>query len=151
MSEYGRVFEPLVALAYVASQTRRIKLGTSVIVLPMRNPFVVAKQVATLDALSGGRVILGLAVGWSTEEFANVHAEFHGRGARLEESIRLFRHLWSGSRAGFEGPFYAYAGGVFDPVPSQGANLHYSSAAALTLLSNGLPITQRSGTCRLLV
>jgi probable F420-dependent oxidoreductase len=121
--QFGRVFEPLVSLAYVAGVTRRIRLGTSVIVLPMRNPFVLAKQVATLDALSNGRVILGVGVGWSQEEFANVHAEFHTRGARTEEAIRLFRHLWSGSQAGFEGRFYSYPGGLFDPLPTQGKDL----------------------------
>ncbi|HEX8968033.1 MAG TPA: TIGR03619 family F420-dependent LLM class oxidoreductase, partial [Chloroflexota bacterium] len=110
-------------LAYIASITGRIRLGTSVLVLPMRNPFVVAKQAATLDALSGGRLILGIGVGWSAEEFANVHAEFHDRGARLEESIRLFRHLWSGSQASFEGRFYGYPGGLFDPLPVQGRDL----------------------------
>jgi probable F420-dependent oxidoreductase len=122
-TQFGRVFEPLISLAYVASITSRIRLGTSVIVLPMRNPFVVAKQVATLDALSGGRVILGIGVGWSVEEFANVHADFRTRGARMEESIRLFRHLWSGSTAAFSGRFYAYDGGLFDPLPAQGAGL----------------------------
>src|SRR5262245_19005674 len=121
--QFGRVFEPLVSLGYVASITRRIRLGTSVIVLPMRNPFVVAKQVATLDALSNGRVILGIGVGWSTDEFGNVHATFHDRGARLEESIRLFRHLWSGTTEPFEGRFYGYPGGLFDPVPAQGQDL----------------------------
>jgi probable F420-dependent oxidoreductase len=121
--QFGRVFEPLVSLGYVASITQRIRLGTSVIVLPMRNPFVVAKQVATLDALSDGRVIFGIGVGWSQEEFANVHAEFHTRGARMEEAIRLFRHLWSGSKEAFDGKFYAYSGGIFDPVPAQGKDL----------------------------
>ena len=122
-TQFGRVFEPLISLAYVASITRRVRLGTSVIVLPMRNPFVVAKQVATLDALSNGRVTLGIGVGWSAEEFANVHAEFHTRGARMEEAIGLFRHLWSGSHAPFEGRFFGYPGGLFDPVPAQGKDL----------------------------
>jgi len=121
--QFGRVFEPLVTLAYVASITGRIRLGTSVIVLPMRSPFVVAKQVATLDALSSGRVILGIGAGWSAEEFANVHADFHTRGARMDEAIRLFRHLWSGSRETFEGRFYGYPGGVFEPLPAQGKDL----------------------------
>jgi probable F420-dependent oxidoreductase len=121
--QFARVFEPLVSLAYVAAVTSRVRLGTSVIVLPMRNPFVVAKQVATLDALSGGRVILGIGVGWSVEEFANVGADFHTRGARFEEALRLFRHLWSGSADPFSGRFYAYDGGLFDPVPAQGADV----------------------------
>ncbi len=121
--QFARVFEPFVSLAYVASITQRVRLGTSVIVLPMREPVLVAKQVATLDALSGGRVILGIGVGWSVEEFANVHADFHTRGARLEEAIRLFRHLWSGDQSAFDGRFYGYAGGLFDPLPKQGKDL----------------------------
>ena len=121
--QFGRVFEPLITLAYVASTTRRIRLGTSVIVLPMRNPFVLAKQVATLDALSSGRVILGIGAGWSAEEFANVHAEFRTRGARMDEAIRLLRHLWSGSQEAFDGRFYGYPGGIFQPLPAQGKDL----------------------------
>ena len=122
--QFGRVFEPLVALAYIASITQRIRLGTSVIVLPMRSPFVVAKQVATLDALSNGRVILGIgAAGWSAEEFANVHADFRTRGMRMDEAIRLFRHLWSGSQEAFDGRFYGYPGGAFEPLPAQGKDL----------------------------
>jgi probable F420-dependent oxidoreductase len=123
MSQFARVFEPLTCLSFVASITERVRLGTSVIVLPMRNPFVLAKQAATLDVLSHGRVILGIGVGWSAEEFANVHAEFRTRGARTEEAIRLFRHLWSGTRKPFEGRFYGFKDGVFEPTPVQGKDL----------------------------
>src|SRR5215204_3358548 len=85
MPQFGRVFEPLVVLAHVAAVTSRIRLGTSVIVLPMRSPFVVAKQAATLDALSSGRLILGVGVGSYADEYTNVHADFHTRGTRLDE------------------------------------------------------------------
>ncbi|MCA1648154.1 MAG: TIGR03619 family F420-dependent LLM class oxidoreductase [Chloroflexi bacterium] len=117
LPQFARVFEPLIVLAHIAAVTSRIRLGTSVIVLPMRSPFVVAKQAATLDQLSGGRLILGIGVGSFGEEYVNVHADFHTRGARLDEAIRLFRHLWSGSRAPFAGRFYEFADGVFDPLP----------------------------------
>jgi probable F420-dependent oxidoreductase len=123
LPQFSRVFEPLVSLAFVASITHRIRLGTSVMVLPMRSPFVVAKQAATLDVLSEGRVILGIGVGSFAAEYANVHAEFSNRGARLEEAIALFRHLWSGSREPFAGRFYGFDDGVFDPVPVQGKDL----------------------------
>jgi probable F420-dependent oxidoreductase len=123
LPQFARVFEPLVSLAFVASITQRVRLGTSVIVLPMRSPFVVAKQAATLDVLSNGRLILGLGVGSFAAEYENVHADFHTRGARMEETIALFRHLWSGSRGPFEGRFYGYTDGVFDPVPMQGKDL----------------------------
>ena len=119
LPQFARVFEPLVVLAHVAAVTSRIRLGTSVIVLPMRSPFAVAKQAATLDVLSGGRLILGIGVGSYGEEYVNVHADFHTRGARLDEAIRLFRHLWSGSREPFDGRFYGFADGVFEPLPTQ--------------------------------
>jgi alkanesulfonate monooxygenase SsuD/methylene tetrahydromethanopterin reductase-like flavin-dependent oxidoreductase (luciferase family) len=90
-----------------------------VIVLPMRSPFVVAKQAATLDQLCNGRLILGLGVGSYGDEYLNVHADFHTRGARLDESIRLFRHLWSGTREPFAGKYYAFEDGVFEPLPVQ--------------------------------
>ncbi len=121
--QFSRVFEPLVSLAYVASITHRIRLGTSVIVLPMRSPFVVAKQAATLDVLANGRLILGIGVGSYGEEYTNVHADFHTRGRRMDEMIALFRHLWSGSREPFAGKYYGYQDGVFDPLPVQGADL----------------------------
>jgi probable F420-dependent oxidoreductase len=119
LPQFARVFEPLIVLAHVAAVTSRIRLGTSVIVLPMRSPFVVAKQAATLDQLCSGRLILGIGVGSFGEEYTNVHADFHTRGARLDESIRLFRHLWSGSREPFEGRFYGFPDGVFEPLPVQ--------------------------------
>ena len=119
LPQFARVFEPLVLLAHLAAVTSRIRLGTSVIVLPMRSPFVVAKQAATLDQLANGRLILGVGVGSFGEEYTNVHADFRTRGARLDEAIRLFRHLWSGSRAPFDGRFYGFPDGVFDPLPVQ--------------------------------
>jgi probable F420-dependent oxidoreductase len=117
------VFEPLIVLANVAAVTSRIRLGTSVIVLPMRSPFVVAKQAATLDAVSGGRLILGVGVGSYGDEYTNVHADFGSRGKRLDEAIRLFRHLWSGSREPFAGRYYGFEDGVFEPLPPQGERL----------------------------
>jgi probable F420-dependent oxidoreductase len=118
-NRYSCVFEPMVALAAVAARTRTVRLGTSVIVLPMRSPFVLAKQVATLDQLSGGRFVLGLGVGYSEEEFRNVGADFHRRGRRTEEAIHLFRHLFSGSQEPFRGEFYGYEEGYFGPLPVQ--------------------------------
>jgi probable F420-dependent oxidoreductase len=114
---YERVFDALIVLGYIAAHTSRVRLVTSVIVLLMRNPFVVAKQAATIDQLSGGRLELGLGVGWHEREFANVHADFRNRGRRLDEAIRLFRHLFSGSRDPFRGDYYSYDDGVFDPLP----------------------------------
>lgn len=120
---YERIFEAMTVLAYVAARTRRVKLITTVIVVLMRNPFALAKQAATIDQLSGGRLVLGLGAGWNEAEFANVHADFSRRGRRLSEVIRLYRHLFSGSREPFEGEFYSYQDGVFDPLPVRGAEL----------------------------
>jgi alkanesulfonate monooxygenase SsuD/methylene tetrahydromethanopterin reductase-like flavin-dependent oxidoreductase (luciferase family) len=91
----------------------------------MRNPFVVAKQAATLDLLSNGRFTLGLGAGYSEPEFRNVGASgvWHTRGKRLDEAIRLFRHLWSGSEGPFDGQFYRYDEGYFGPLPPQGERL----------------------------
>jgi len=122
---YSWVIEPLTLLGYLAARTSRIRLGTSVIVLGMRNPFVVAKQAATLDQLSNGRFTLGLGAGYSEPEFRNVGASgvWTTRGKRLDEAIRLFRHLWSGLKGPFDGQFYPYEEGYFGPLPPQGERL----------------------------
>src|SRR3982074_1937764 len=124
-ARYSWVIEPMTLLGYLAARTSRIRLGTSVIVLGMRNPFVVAKQAATLDLLSDGRFTLGLGAGYSEPEFRNVGASavWHTRGKRLDEAIRLFRHLWSGAPGQFDGQFYKYEEGYFGPLPPQGERL----------------------------
>jgi probable F420-dependent oxidoreductase len=113
---YSGVYEPLVTLAHLAARTSTIRLGTSVLVLPMRSPFVVAKQVATLDRLSGGRAVLGVGVGWDRTEFAAVGADFATRGARTDEAIALIRHLFRDGGP-FAGRFHRFDAGVFAPVP----------------------------------
>ena len=123
LPQFSPTFEPLTILAFVAARTQRVLLGTSVIVLPMRSPFVVAKQAATLDVLADGRLVLGVGVGSFGDEYVNVHADFHNRGARMDEMLALFQHLWSGSREPFEGRFYGYTDGVFDPLPVRKADL----------------------------
>src|SRR5260370_21242025 len=122
---YPWVIEPLTLLGYLAARTSRIRLGTSVIVLGMRNPFVVAKQAATLDLLSNGRFTLGLGAGYSEPEFRNIGASgvWPTRGKRLDEAIRLFRHLWSGAQGPFAGQFFGYEEGDFGPPPPQGERL----------------------------
>jgi probable F420-dependent oxidoreductase len=123
--DYGRLFEAITTLAWLAGQTRSIRLGTSVIVVPMRNAVVLAKELATADALSAGRLIAGFGVGWNTKEFANVGVadRFHHRGAYLDETIAICRHLWSGSTEPFHGRFHAFEDFVFEPLPAQGGKL----------------------------
>lgn len=115
---YGGVYEPLVTLAHLAARTSTIRLGTSVLVLPLRSPFVVAKQVATLDRLSGGRVVLGVGIGWDRAEFTAVGADFATRGARTDEDIALLRHLFRDGGA-FRGRFHRVEQGVFAPLPER--------------------------------
>ncbi|MEU6348789.1 TIGR03619 family F420-dependent LLM class oxidoreductase [Streptomyces sp. NPDC047072] len=114
---YGGVLEPLVTLGWLAAATSRIRLGTSVLVLPLRSPFVVAKQVATLHALSGGRFTLGVGIGWDAREFAAVGADFGNRAARTDEAIALLRQLFRAGRGPFEGRWYGFDTGVFEPRP----------------------------------
>jgi probable F420-dependent oxidoreductase len=136
-TEYGRTFEALATLAWVGARHSRLRLGTSVIVVPQRNAVLLAKELATVDVLSEGRLIAGVGIGWNETEFANLGMadRFHRRGAYLDETIGLWRHLWSGSSDSFEGDFHAFRDFVFGPLPVQGERLPIvvggSSAAAL--------------------
>ncbi len=99
-------YEPLVTLAFLAGQTRRVRLGVSAYVMPYRNPVVTAKQVATLDALSGGRVVLAVGVGWLREEFAALEVPFAGRARRTIDYLAVCRALWTGGIATHDGSDY---------------------------------------------
>jgi len=123
-ADYGRIYEAILTLAWVGARHPRIRLGTSVIVVPQRNAVILAKELATLDSLSGGRVSAGVGIGWNRAEFANVGVaeRFHQRGAYLDETIRLWRHLWSGATEPFLGRFHSFDDFVFGPLPVQ-ANL----------------------------
>ena len=112
--------EPLTALTYLAAVTRRIRVGTSVLVIPYRNPVITAKALATLDYLSGGRVILGAGAGWLIEEFEIAGAPFEQRGAMTVEYLRVMKAIWTGPRVAFEGRFIRIpeSGGV-RPHPVQ--------------------------------
>lgn len=111
--------DPLVALGYLAGQTRTIRLGTSVTVVPMRHPIVTAKQIATADHLSGGRVIFGAGVGWMAEEFALLGESFHDRGRRMDEYLRLMKVLWTEPNPHFTGEYFQIAECGFAPKPVQ--------------------------------
>lgn len=118
----GEILEPLVLLAYLAARVDRIRLGTCICVVPMRNPFNIAKQAVTIDVLSGGRLTLGVGAGYLEAEYRNVHEDYGTRGRRLNEAIMLFRHLFAGHES-FEGRYYGYADAVFGPAPVQGSAL----------------------------
>jgi probable F420-dependent oxidoreductase len=165
--DYGRIYEAITTLAWIAGRSREIRLGASVIVVPMRNAVVLAKQLATLDALSEGRLIAGFGVGWSEAEFTNVGVgdRFHERGAYAEETIALCRHLWSGSREPFQGRFHQFEDFHFQPLPAQGAGIpiwlggrderalrragrladaYHASAASPTALAQRIPIVREA-------
>lgn len=114
---YGGVYEPLVTIGHLTAVTERIRFGTSVLVLPLRNPFVLAKQVATLQQLSAGRVVLGVGIGWSEEEFAAVGAEHRRRGAVTDDALDLFRQLTTEGRGPYQNRRFGYDTGVFAPHP----------------------------------
>ncbi len=124
-SEYGRVYEAISTLGWVGARHPKLKLGISVVVVPQRNAVLLAKELATLDALSGGRLLAGVGIGWMEGEFANLgmSERFHRRGAYLDETIRLWRHLWSGSREPFQGAFHQFRDYVFEPLPVQAERL----------------------------
>jgi probable F420-dependent oxidoreductase len=111
--------EPLTLLAALSGVTRTMKLGTMVLVLPLRNPVAFAKEWATLDLLSGGRTILGIGVGWHAEEFALMGVPHRERGRRMEECIEVLRALWAGDRVTYEGRFYRFRDLTIDPKPVQ--------------------------------
>ena len=116
---YGHIFEALSTLAYAAALTQRVLLGTSVIVLPQRSAVVVAKEAATIDALSNGRLILGVAAGWNDKEFAFIGADFHRRGRVLEEQIAAMRALWTQQSPSFHGKRHHFEDALFSPKPAQ--------------------------------
>jgi probable F420-dependent oxidoreductase len=113
------MLDPLAVLNYVAAITTRMKIGTSVIILPYRNPIVVAKLLATTDQLSGGRLIFGAAVGWMEPEFAALRAPFAERGAFSDECLRLIKTLWTQEKVSFEGRYFTLADMQASPRPLQ--------------------------------
>jgi probable F420-dependent oxidoreductase len=113
---YGRVYDPLVTLGWIAGWTERIELGTSIIILPLHDPFHVAKQTATLQQLADRRVTLGVGMGWHRDEFEFIGVEFEGRGRRGNEAIKLIRALWRGEHA-FEGRYWSFRDATSEPLP----------------------------------
>jgi probable F420-dependent oxidoreductase len=111
--------DPLIWRSYVAAVTSRIRLMTGVLILPQRNPLVLAKEVATLDYLSEGRVSLGIGIGWLREEFEAIGVPFEGRGTRAEEHVAAMRALWAADDAGYQGRYVRFTGMSCNPKPAQ--------------------------------
>jgi probable F420-dependent oxidoreductase len=128
--EGGRLFkgssqldiaDPLIWLAFAAAVTTKIRLATGILILPQRNPVVAAKEIASLDRLSNGRLDLGIGSGWLREEFDALGVPFEARGARTDEYLRALRVLWSDTEAEFHGEFVDFAPVYCQPKPSQSA------------------------------
>ena len=117
------ILEALMTLAYLAAATSRVTLGTEVLVLPQRQVALVAKQVSTLDTLSGGRVRLGIGVGWQESEYEALGEDFHTRGVRMDEAIRLLRAYWSDAEVSFDSAHYKAVAMSMEPKPPQGRGL----------------------------
>lgn len=117
------IMEALMTLSYAAAVTERIGLGTEVLVLPQRQPTLVAKQISTLDTLSGGRVRLGVGVGWQQSEYEALQEDFGNRGKRMDEAVQLLRAYWRDERVDYDGAHYQIEAMAMEPKPPQGADL----------------------------
>src|ERR1700704_1747184 len=115
---FGHVLESLTTLSYVAASTDHIQLGTGILVLPQRDPLLVAKQAATISHLSGGRLVLAVGVGYIKEEYAFLRADFGNRGRLADEYIAAMRGLFESDAPEFHGPHINYSDVLFAPRPS---------------------------------
>ena len=113
--------DPLVWLTWVGAHTTTLRLATGILILPQRNPVVLAKEVATLDLLTGGRVTLGIGVGWLQEEFDAIGVPFAERAARTDEYVAVMRALWTGTAVDFDGEFTTLRAAHSFPHPAQGS------------------------------
>jgi probable F420-dependent oxidoreductase len=119
VASWGNTYDPLVVLSYLAACTTHIRLGTSVLIMPYRNPVATAKMMATLDRMSEGRVIAGVGAGWNAAEFAALGVPFHERGARTTEYLRLWQACWAPDPVTFQGQFFSFADMHIMPKPLQ--------------------------------
>ena len=117
--EYQSVLDPLETLTYVAGNTERISLGTSIIDMFFHNPVTLARRFATLDVLSGGRVIAGLGIGWSKDEYDAAGMPFRQKGARADEYMQVLKRIWTDDVVEFKGQFYDIPASKIGPKPVQ--------------------------------
>jgi probable F420-dependent oxidoreductase len=116
---YTRVLTPIETLTYVAAHTSKIGLGTSVLVMPLHNPIMLARQLATLDVLSGGRLQVGLGQGWSVDEVEAAGGQMTGRASRADEFIRVLKAVWSGGPVNYAGEHFRLPRSILQPKPIQ--------------------------------
>lgn len=127
--------DPLIPLGFIAALTSKVKLATGILILPQRHPLYVAKEVATLDVLSHGRIILGIGSGWLKEEFDALGLDFRQRGVRTDEAIQAMRAVWNGNPSSYHGKHFNFGPLMSFPKPIQkgGVPIHvggHSPAAA---------------------
>ncbi|MBI3756419.1 MAG: LLM class F420-dependent oxidoreductase [Deltaproteobacteria bacterium] len=113
------MLEPMALLSHLAGLVPRVKLGTSVLILPYRNPIVLAKMLATIDQLSGGRLIVGVGGGWMTEEFAALNTPYPERGKLSDEYLRVMRKIWTHETVSFHGQYTTFDDLQVSPLPAQ--------------------------------
>jgi probable F420-dependent oxidoreductase len=116
---WTNVYDPLVAMSFMAAHTTRIGIGVSVLIMPYRNPIATAKSLATLELMSGGRIIAGVGAGWNEGEFAALGVPFHERGARTNEYLRLWQACWAPGKVSFDGRFISFTDRHVNPKPSR--------------------------------
>jgi len=114
-----RYLNPLLALTYMAAHTKTIRLGTGVLLLPQHEPLLLAKELATLDVLSGGRLMVGIGVGWSEEEYQALGVPYNERGARADEYLAAMRTIWTEEKPVFQGKYVSFQGVQAYPHPLQ--------------------------------
>ncbi len=112
---YNTITEPLTTITFLAGHTTKIKFGVSTLVLPIRNPIIVAKQLATLDYLTNGRIVMTFGAGWNEKEFDFLGENFKKRGSKLREGLQIIRSLWNGETS-FEGKYYQFHDVCFTPL-----------------------------------
>jgi probable F420-dependent oxidoreductase len=117
--DWANTYDPFIALSFIAAHTTRIPLGTSVLIMPYRNPIATAKMMATLDQMSGGRVIAGIGVGWSEAEYQALGVPFRERGARTDEYLRIWKACWTPGKVSFDGKFFSFSNMRISPKPLQ--------------------------------
>ena len=116
---FQRVMDPIVSLTWVAAATRRVRLGASVLIMPYYTPVLLAKQLATLDQVSDGRLDVGLGLGWSEDEYDAVNVPYRQRGRRGDEFLRCLKEIWTQDEVEFTGEFYRVPRSRIEPKPVQ--------------------------------
>ena len=119
LGPHEKLLDPLVSLAFLAGQTERVTLATGIIILPQRNPVVLAKELASVDVLSGGRLVFGIGAGYLEPEFRAIGADFEGRGARTDEYLEAILSLWTMEKPSYQGETVSFTGIDAHPRPVQ--------------------------------